>query len=80
MSEAAVDYADGRPVTLGVQHCQAPAAAADLVVRLRESLRSVTSSITVDLGPVLGCHVGPGAVGVVIGTQLDPITRGPSVS
>ncbi|WP_454175394.1 DegV family protein [Gordonia sputi] len=80
MADAAVDYADGRAVTLGVQHCQAPAAAADLVVRLRESLRSVTSSITVDLGPVLGCHVGPGAVGVVIGTQLDPITRGPSVA
>ncbi len=34
----------------------------------------VTSELTVDLGPILGSHVGPpGSVGVVIASHLDPI-------
>lgn len=73
MISAATVCADDRPVTLGVQHCADPELAADVAGRMRERLRVVTSQLTVDLGPVLGCHVGHGAVGVVIGTELDPI-------
>lgn len=73
MTEAAVAYADGRPVTLGIQHSQAPQLARDLAAVMREQLRIVTSQVTVDLGPILGSHVGPSGVGVVIATQLDPI-------
>lgn len=80
MADTAVEFVDDRPVTVGIQHCQSPAAAADLAGRLRDRLRHVTSTITVDLGPVLGCHVGPGAVGVVIGSYLEPIERLPSTS
>ncbi|MGV9794228.1 DegV family protein [Gordonia sp. NPDC003422] len=73
MVDAAVESAAGRAVTLGIQHCAADAAAADLAEKLRSKLRVVVSEITVDLGPVLGCHVGPGAVGVVIASHLEPI-------
>ncbi|MGW0036670.1 DegV family protein [Gordonia sp. NPDC003376] len=71
--ETAVEFADGRAVTLGIQHCQAPEAAAELAGDLRSKLRVVTSQLTVDLGPILGSHIGPGAVGVSVATHLEPI-------
>lgn len=74
MIDSVVDDAKGTEVTLGIQHCQAPDVAEELRVTLVERLRKVTSTLVVDLGPVLGCHVGPGAVGVVVGTQLEPLT------
>lgn len=74
MIDTAVAFADGRPVTLGIQHCQAPDAAAELAERVAARLRVVTSQLTVDLGPILGSHIGPAAVGVVIATDLGPIT------
>lgn len=73
MVDGAVESAAGRAVTVGIQHCDAPEAAADLAEQLRSRLRMVTDEITVDLGPVLGCHVGPGAVGVVIASHLEAI-------
>ncbi|MGC4932852.1 DegV family protein [Gordonia sp. DT30] len=73
MVDTAVDFADGRVVTLGIQHCQNPDAANDLAEQVRTRLRLVTSELTVDLGPILGTHVGPGALGVTVTTHLDPI-------
>ncbi|HMS77448.1 DegV family protein [Gordonia sp. (in: high G+C Gram-positive bacteria)] len=73
MQEGAVESAGGRAVTLGVQHCEAPELAREVADDLLEKLKTVTSSLIVEISPVLGCHVGPGAVGVVIGTHLDPI-------
>ncbi|MGV9710388.1 DegV family protein [Gordonia sp. NPDC003424] len=72
MVDAAVESADGRPVTLGVQHSQSPELAGEVAEQLRGRLTEVTSEITVDLGPVLGCHVGAGAIGVAIATHLEP--------
>jgi len=73
MQEGAVESAGGRAVTLGVQHCEAPELAREVADDLLEKIKTVTSSLIVEISPVLGCHVGPGAVGVVIGTHLDPI-------
>lgn len=73
MVGAAVESAGGRAVTVGVQHCETPDVAAELLATLRNRLRMVTSELTVDLGPILGSHVGPGAVGVVIASHLEPI-------
>ncbi|MDL9935550.1 DegV family protein [Gordonia sp. ABSL1-1] len=73
MVDAAVESAAGREVTIGIQHCEAADSAAELAEQLMSRVRVVTSQITVDLGPILGCHVGPGAVGAVIATHLDPI-------
>ncbi|GAB90573.1 DegV family protein [Gordonia rhizosphera] len=72
MVDAVVESADGRPVILGVQHSDCPDVAADLAEQLRNRIPDVITEMIVDLGPILGCHVGPGAVGVAIATQLDP--------
>ncbi|MCF8611448.1 DegV family protein [Gordonia sp. HY285] len=73
MVDAAVELADGEPVTLGVQHCQNPDLASELLDTMLERVDDVTSSLIVDLGPVLGTHVGPGAVGVALGFGLNPL-------
>ncbi|GAC83586.1 DegV family protein [Gordonia paraffinivorans] len=73
MVDAAVECAGGRAVTVGIQHCESPVVAEELLETLRGRLRMVTSELVVELGPILGPHVGPGAVGVVIASHLDPI-------
>ncbi|WP_188489982.1 DegV family protein [Williamsia phyllosphaerae] len=73
MVDAAVEATEGRPVTVGVLHCEAPEAAADITSRLRGRLRSITSLITSDMGPVLSCHVGSGAVGIAVCSEVGPI-------
>lgn len=73
MVDAAVEFADGEAVTVGVQHCQNPELATELVDTMLERLDDVTSTLTVDLGAVLGTHVGPGAVGVALSFGLDPL-------
>lgn len=80
MAEAAIDAAGGRAVTVGVQHCQAPVLADEFRAKVESQLRVVTSSLTVDLGPVLGCHVGPGAIGIVVAVHLEPIDGLPVLS
>jgi DegV family protein with EDD domain len=76
MVDAAVEAAGGQPVTVGVQHSGSPELAGELAAQLTDRLRVVTSELIVDLGPVLGCHVGPGAIGVVLATHLDPLDVG----
>jgi DegV family protein with EDD domain len=73
MVDAAADSAGGRAVTVGIQHCQSPDVAEELRAAVHAKLRVVTSELIVDLGPILGTHVGPGAVGVVLAAHLDPI-------
>lgn len=73
MEDGAIESAGGRAVTVGIQHCQSEDLAREFGEQLLSKLRVVTSSVIVDLGPVLGSHVGPGAIGVVIATHLDPI-------
>ncbi|GAA4677571.1 DegV family protein [Gordonia humi] len=73
MIDAAVEVADGEPVTIGVQHCQNPDLASEVLDTVTRRLDDVVSTLTVDLGPVLGTHVGPGAVGVSLAHGLDPL-------
>ncbi len=73
MIDAAVELAADDEVTIGVQHCQAPDVAADISAQLSERFPNIGSTLVADLGPVLGCHVGRGAVGVVIATGLAPL-------
>ncbi|MFW0791868.1 DegV family protein [Gordonia sp. CPCC 205333] len=74
MLDAAVEVSEGTEITLGIQHCQAPDLAEEVRTTLSERIRKITSTVVVDLGPILGCHVGRGAVGVVIGSRLEPLT------
>lgn len=73
LADTAVELAENRPVTLGIQHCRAEGAAEELRDQLISRLGAVTSVVTVDLGPILSVHVGAGAVGVVLDRHLDPI-------
>lgn len=73
MVDAAVELAGDRPVTFGIQHSQSPELASELADQLRGRLCAVTAELSVDLGPVLGCHVGPGAIGLAVAAHLEPI-------
>lgn len=73
LADTAVELAEGRSVTLGIQHCRADEAAADLRDELLDRLAPVVSVMTVDLGPILSVHVGAGAVGLVLGRHLEPL-------
>lgn len=73
MIDDIVEQVDGEEVTIGVQHCHAPELAVEVHAEVLARLPKVTSSLIVDLGPVLGVHVGSGAVGIAIGRGLEPI-------
>ena len=74
MVDTIVESVGDDEVTLAVQHCHAPELAVQVHQSVLDRLPHVTSSIVVDLGAVLGIHVGRGAVGVTVGrglTRLD---------
>ena len=73
MLDAVVESAGDDPVTLAVQHCDDPQRAAEVHATLRARIPRVTSSMVVGLGPVLGVHVGKGAVGVALARGLEPL-------
>lgn len=62
--DLAVEAAGDRPVQVAVQHFDALARAEEMAGRLEEALH--TSVVIADVGPVMGVHVGPGLVCVVI--------------
>ncbi|MCQ0004614.1 DegV family protein [Actinomadura madurae] len=70
MEELAVAAAGERSVDLGVQHLAASARAETLAARLRERVPHVQDVYVGEVGPVIGAHVGPGMLGVVVAPQL----------
>lgn len=73
MVDAACEFSGARPVSIGVQHSDAPEAAAQVMDELTRRIPDVVTSLTAPLGPVLSMHVGDGAVGVTIGSTLTPL-------
>jgi DegV family protein with EDD domain len=59
---------EGR-AALAVQHVDNPAGAADLAATLAGALPGCGQPVVTDLGPVLGVHLGPGAVGGVVALE-----------
>ncbi|WP_067479881.1 DegV family protein [Actinomadura hibisca] len=70
LTELAVAEAGDRPVDLGVQHLAAEGRAETLAARLRERIPNVEDIYLGEVGPVIGAHVGPGMLGVVVAPQL----------
>lgn len=69
LEELAVEAAEGHPVDVAVAHLAAPDRAAGLADRLRERLAANLEGRDVfagEIGAVLGAHVGPGMVAVVL--------------
>lgn len=70
MVEQVIEVVGEGRAALAVQHVDDPAAAADVAATLGGALPGCGPALVTDLGPVLGLHLGPGAVGVVV--CLDP--------
>lgn len=64
--ELAVEEAADGPVDVAVHHLAAANRAAELTRQLRERLPALASAYCSEVGAVVGAHVGPGAIGVVI--------------
>ncbi|MBT0770818.1 DegV family protein [Kineosporia sp. J2-2] len=61
---------DGAGTSIAVHHLSAPERADELAGRLLERLPAVGEITVTEVGPVIGAHVGPGAVGVVVARSL----------
>jgi len=66
LEELAVRAADGMPVDVAVQHLAAPEHAHEMAERLRARLPSLGDVYVGEVGAVVGAHVGPGMLGVVV--------------
>lgn len=71
MEERAVEavkaaLADGRQVDLAVHHLDSESRATVLAQRLRERVPAARQVMLVELGAVVGAHVGPGTIAVVV--------------
>jgi DegV family protein with EDD domain len=64
--ELAVRAAGDGPVDLAVHHLDAAARADELAVRLKERVPRVARLLVSEVGAVIGAHVGPGLLGVVV--------------
>jgi len=62
----AVQAAGDGPVDVAVHHLAAPERAATLTERLRARLTGLRELYTSEVGAVVGAHVGPGLLGVVV--------------
>lgn len=68
LEEIAVERAGGggSSVEIAVQHLDAPERADALASRLRERLPGLTGVTVSEVGAVIGAHVGPGVLGVIV--------------
>lgn len=68
LEEIAVERAggDGSSVEIAVQHLDAAERADALAARLRERLPGLEGITVCEVGAVIGAHVGPGVLGVVV--------------
>jgi DegV family protein with EDD domain len=72
LEELAVETAGTRSVDIAIQHLAAAGRAEALAARLRERIPHLVDVYVGEVGPVIGVHVGPGMVGVVVAPQLLP--------
>lgn len=66
LAELAVLAADGRDVDVAVSHLAAPDRAQSLADRLGERIATVNKLVITEVGAVIGAHVGPGMLAVVV--------------
>jgi DegV family protein with EDD domain len=64
--ELAVKAAGDGPVDLAVHHLAAASRAEEVAARLRDRLPHVARLLVSEVGAVIGAHVGPGLLGVVV--------------
>jgi len=67
MIERVCAVAGDGPAALAVHHVANPDGASEVAARLAQRLPECEPAVVTPLGPVLGLHVGPGAVAVCVG-------------
>jgi DegV family protein with EDD domain len=71
----AAEEAEGSGVDIAVHHLDSRTRASDLVDRLRTRVPSSTTVILVELGAVVGAHVGPGTIAVAVSPRPHGLRR-----
>ncbi len=66
MVEQVLEVVGEKQAELAVHHVDNAAGAAEVAATLSSALPACGTPLVADLGPVLGVHLGPGAVGVVV--------------
>ncbi|MDX6219575.1 MAG: fatty acid kinase fatty acid binding subunit, partial [Frankiales bacterium] len=64
--ELVVEAAGAGPVEIAIHHLATPDRAALLEAELRKALPKLTELYLSEVGAVVGAHVGPGLLGVVV--------------
>jgi DegV family protein with EDD domain len=72
MIEQVLQVVGERRASLAVQHVDNLPGATQVAATLAAALPGCGSPVVTDLGPVLGVHLGPGAVGVVVALEAQP--------
>ncbi len=65
------DEGDGLGASVAIHHLKAPERAGELAEMLRGRLPALGEIPVAEVGPVIGAHVGPGAVGVVVARDVS---------
>jgi DegV family protein with EDD domain len=72
LADIATERAGDRPVRLGVQHLDAEDKAQQVASLLAQRLPAAPPVLVRQMGAVIGAHVGPGVVAVVVAPD-DPV-------
>ncbi|WP_106280924.1 DegV family protein [Geodermatophilus tzadiensis] len=70
--QRATEAAGGPGAAIAVHHLAAPQRAERLATELRQAIPGIREFHVSELGAVVGAHVGPGAVGVVVAPADEP--------
>jgi DegV family protein with EDD domain len=70
MVEQVIEVVGEGRAALAVHHVDNPVGAADLAATLAAALPGCGPAVVTGLGPVLGIHLGPGALGVVVALEV----------
>jgi DegV family protein with EDD domain len=75
--ELAAQAAGDGPVDLAVHHLAAAERANEVATRLRARIPQVARLLVSEVGAVIGAHVGPGLLGVVVVPRRTQASEGP---
>jgi len=79
MVEQVLEVVGERRAALAVHHVDNPSGATEVAATLASALPGCPPAVVTDLGPVLGVHLGPGAIAVVLATEpaVDSVVSWP---
>ncbi|MGS2641624.1 DegV family protein [Streptosporangium sp. LJ11] len=77
LEDLAVEAAGTGPVEVAVQHLAARSRADALAARLHRRIPALAKVIVVEVGPVIGAHVGPGMLGITISAGEPLVSTDP---